>query len=182
MRSLVITIVSVALAVAGVCNAQTAPPAPIPGVVALEDLGAFGPGGAEIDVDLQGPMVQLVAAAASENDPDVAELLRSIQRIRVLSGVPEADWPQNRDRFEEVTTGLEGKGWSRIVRVRDEDELIIVLVLPSGDRFAGMTVMVLEEDELALVNIAGDIDPAAIGRLSAVLDQVPDLDDLTDVQ
>jgi len=67
-----------------------------------------------------------------------------------------------------------------VVRVRDEDELVLVLVMQSGDRFAGLTVLMVEAgDEAALVNIAGDIDPATIGRLSAVLDEVPDLDDLT---
>jgi hypothetical protein len=88
-----------------------------------------------------------------------------------------------RDRIERAVTDLEGRGWSRIVRVRDDDEFIVVLVLPAGDRFAGMTVLVLDgQDEAALVNIAGDIDPATIGRLSAVLDDVPDLEELAEVE
>ena len=80
--------------------------------------------------------VQLVAAAAAENDPEVAELLRSIRRIRVMSGVPGNDWPHMRDRFETVARDLENRGWNRIVRVREDDELVLVLVMPAGDRFA----------------------------------------------
>jgi hypothetical protein len=182
MRSRWITIIVVWLAVATLGFAQSPTSAHDPGAVALEELGAFGPDGAAIDVDLQGPMVQLVAAAAAENDPEVAELLRSIRRIRVMSGVPGNDWPHMRDRFETVARDLENRGWNRIVRVREDDELVLVLVMPAGDRFAGLTVLVLEGgDEAALVNIAGDIDPATIGRLSMVLDEVPDLDDLTDI-
>ena len=166
----------------GVGHSQTAPPPPDPGSVAIEDLGAFGPDGAEVEVDLQGPMVQLVAAATSESDPDVSALLRSIRRIRVLSGVPGGEWTETRDRLEQAVIDLERSGWSRIVRVRDDDELVYVLVLPVGDRFAGMTVLVLDgPDEASLVNIAGDIDPATIGRLSAVLDDVPDLDELAEM-
>jgi hypothetical protein len=181
------TFVSVAMLLvlvpAGVGLAQTAPSPPDPGAVALEDLGAFGPDGAEVDVDLQGPMVQLVAAATAESDPEVADLLRSIRRIRVLSGAPGGEWIATRDRFERVVADLEGVGWNRIVRVREDEELVYVLVLPAGERFAGMTVLVLDgRDEVALVNIAGDIDPASIGRLSSVLDDVPDLEDLAEVE
>jgi hypothetical protein len=180
MRSRFITIFVVMVATAGLSLAQPAPAAPDPGAVAIEDLGAFAADGASIDVDLQGPMVQLIAAAAAEDDPEVAELLRGIRRIRVLSGAPGEDWPQMLDRFETAARTLESRGWTRVVRVRDEDELVLVLVMQSGDRFAGLTVLMVEAgDEAALVNIAGDIDPATIGRLSAVLDDVPDLDDLT---
>lgn len=183
MGSRWITIIVIMLAGTGLGSAQSAPIPPDPGAVALETLGAFGPDGASIDVDLQGPMVQLIAAAAAEDDPEVAELLRSIRRIRVLSGVPGEGAAQMRDRFESAAQDLENRGWSRVVRMREDDELVLVLVMPWGDRFAGLTVLLLEDgDEAALVNIAGDIDPAAIGRLSAVLDEVPDLDDLTDVQ
>ncbi len=183
MRSHVLSIFIVLVASASLCVAQSAPTAPDPGAVALEGLGVFGSAGAAVDVDLRGPMVQLVAAAAADNDPDVAELLRGIRSIRVLSGVPGADGSQMRDRFETLAGDLESRGWSRVVRVREHDELVLVLVMPSGNRLAGLTVLLLEDDdEAALVNIAGDIDPATIGRLSAVLDEVPDLDDLTDVQ
>lgn len=181
MRTTTTAVVAATLLLAGVAGAQPTGTAE-PGYVSLTELSPFGPDGAEIDVDLQGPMVQLIAAAAAQDEPEIAAMLQGIRRIRVLSGEPDPAMGPMRDRIATAASELEAAGWSRIVRVRDEDELVIVLVRPEGERFSGITVMVLDgDDEVALVNIAGDIDPAMISRLMASMDELPDLGDLMEV-
>lgn len=153
-----------------------------PGFVALEDLDLFGPDGAQTDVDLRGPMMRMVAAATSSSDPELSAALAGILRIRVLASEDVADPAAARSAIVRAGEQLEAKGWMRMVRVAEDDELVLVLARENGDRFAGLTVLMTDDDEISLVNLVGDIDPATIGRLAADLDALPDLDELASLR
>lgn len=152
-----------------------------PGFVALEELDLFGPDGPRTDVDLRGPMMRLVAAATAEDDPELSRALAGIQRIRVLASDEVDDPAAARSALTAAGARLEDQGWTRMVRMAEDDELVLVYVRENGDRFDGMTVLVAEDEDVSLVNLVGDIDPATIGRLAADFHSLPDLDDLADL-
>ncbi len=152
-----------------------------PGFVALEDLNLFGPDGPTTDVDLHGPMMKLVASATASSDPELSAALAGILRIRVLASEDVGDEQAVRSAIAGAGEQLEAAGWTRMARVADGDEMVLVLVREAGEHFSGMTVLVADGDEASLVNLVGDIDPATIGRLAAHLDALPDLDDLADL-
>jgi len=80
MKTLRISIIAVSIIVVSfAASAQTA--SQHPGYFALEDLNIFGPGEAEVDVDLRDSMIR-AAAAAADQDEKFGELLDGVQRIR----------------------------------------------------------------------------------------------------
>jgi hypothetical protein len=153
-----------------------------PGFVALVELNLFGPDGAQTDVDLRGPMMRMVAAATASSDPELSAALAGILRIRVLASEDIDDPAAARSAIVRAAEQLEARGWMRMVRVAEDDELVLVLAREDGDHFAGLTVLMADDDEISLVNLVGDIDPATIGRLAADLDALPDLDELASLR
>jgi hypothetical protein len=83
-----------------------------------------------------------------------------------------------RGEMKDTESRLLKQGWERLVRVRDKDEQVTVLVLNDEEMIEGLTVMVVESEcEMVFVNIAGRIDLAALQTLGEKFD-VPGLDDL----
>ncbi len=151
-----------------------------PGYFPLEELTMFAEGGVEIEVDLKGPMIQMMAAAAQEQEPEFGELASQLQRIRVRVGTLRGD-----DRagvgaeFDHAIRQLEAAGWQSMVRVDQEDEFVRVFVKQGTEKIQGLTVLVNDgfEDGI-LVNIVGDLDPQLVGKMIGSLDSLPDLDEL----
>jgi hypothetical protein len=173
-----VAIVGICLAVAGAVAQQSVDQAP--GYFPLEEMGIFAEGGVEVDVDLQGPMIQMMAAAAAEKDPKFGELASQLQRIRVRVGSLDAE---NRDGVQAAFDGalerLDSAGWDPMVKVDEGDELVRVFVKQGAATIEGITVLVNDSfEEAVLVNIVGEMDPELVGRLIGSMDQMPDLDEL----
>jgi len=149
----------------------------LPGYFAIEDLGVFADGELEVDIDLRGAMAKIVAAAAANEDPQFSAAMEKIQRIRVQVGsVAGRDASGVRAAIDGAVKELEGSGWYRTVTVRDEEEAVYVLALESGGLLRGLSVLVDDgEEEVVLVNIAGDMDPEVIGSLISNIDQLEGL-------
>jgi hypothetical protein len=136
-----------------------------PGYFAIDELGFFSSDQIEVDIDLNEAMAKIVAGAA--DDSEFAELMSQINRIRVLTGsFVNSDLEAMRSQLEHAADRLESEGWSRAVKVQDDDgEEVRMYLKQDGSLINGMTVMVLDHDEAVLVNIAGSIDPATLGKL-----------------
>jgi hypothetical protein len=66
-----------------------------------------------------------------------------------------------------------------MVRVDGDDEFVRVYVKQGTDTIDGLTVLVNDAfEEAVLVNIVGSLDPELTGRLIGSMDQLPDLDEL----
>jgi hypothetical protein len=151
-----------------------------PGYFPLEELGLFADGGVEVDVDIQGPMIKMMAAAAQEQEPEFGELASQLERIRVRVGTLRGDDRSGVEaEFDRAIRQLEAAGWKPMVRVDDEEELVRVFVKQGTERIHGLAVLVNDGfEEGVLVNIVGDLDPELVGRLIGSMDSLPDLNEL----
>jgi hypothetical protein len=145
----------------------------LPGYFAIEGLGVFADGELEVDIDLRGPMAKIVAAATAAEDPQFSAAMEKIQRIRVQVGsIAGRDEPSIRATIDGAVDRPEGSGWYRMITVRDEEESVYVLALERDGLLRGLSVFVHDgEEEVVLVNIAGDMDPELIGSLIRNVDQ-----------
>ena len=152
-----------------------------PGYYPIESMGVLAKGDLEVDIDLQGAMLQVASSAmqAQEGgDADLVQLVSGLERVRVQVGTPKgADSSTVADAFDQAIASMEGKGWSRILRVVDEGEQVFVFALENAGRIAGLTALISDEgEELVLVNVVGTIDPVVLGKVLAKIDRLPKLE------
>jgi hypothetical protein len=84
-----------------------------------------------------------------------------------------------KSRLNSIQSSLKNSNWERIVRVREKGEdMSIYLKTDKNSKINGLVVAGVEGDGQAVfVNIVGDIDLEAIGRLSDKFD-IPSLDEV----
>lgn len=160
----------VLIAAAGIAAGQTVERPP--GYFALEELGVFADGQIEIDIDLRASMAKIVAAATSTEDPEFSAAMEKIQRIRVQVGTTEGGDPAVlRSIIDSAVRNLEQSGWYRMVSVRDRDEVVCLMALEDAGTIQGLTAFVQDgDDEVVLVNIAGEMSAEMIGSLVSNID------------
>lgn len=142
-----------------------------PGYVDLYQRGRLDEifeGDARIEVNIEGSLMRMVAAASRIEDPELADLLLKLKGVYVR-GYSLMD--QNIERIQKranlIGDELQKEGWSFIVRIRRPDEHVQMLVRFVEDQIVGMVVISIEDasDEAMFVNIVGEIDPEQIGRI-----------------
>jgi len=139
----------------------------MPGYVDIKSLPEVEEAGSSVEVFLGKPLLKMVSMAVRQEDRDFAELLDRLHLIqaRIFEDVgSDVLGPVVRS----ITAGLDD-GWERVVRIREEDERVDLYLRPDGDDIAGLYVALQEGngEEVVLVNIVGDIDPAELGRIGA---------------
>jgi hypothetical protein len=147
-----------------------------PGYVPIEELGLFPRDKLSVEVNLEGPLLHMVAEATKQDDPGFSAVMAGLKSIKVqvfpLKGV---DASAVRAKIDRAVHWLEGKGWQSTVRVRDQGNETYIYLKQTGDRIDGLTLLSLEpKGEAVVINIVGRIDPAQLGRLGKSLD-VPQL-------
>ncbi len=148
-----------------------------PGFVAIEQMDVFSPEDTEVDINISGALLSMVAAATRAENPDFAEAVGRLVRIRVRVGSLTGErLEQARERVDGVLVGLERGGWQRNLFVRDGASEVTMLLRPDGDEVHGMILMAFDGSKVAMVNLVGTIDPELIGRILAELDGVPQLE------
>ena len=140
-----------------------------PGYVDFNTLDIFGDEEAKVEVYLKQPMLKLVSKFVIHEDPELAGLLENLALVRVhIFEADKAEAKKFIDESSKIFKTLEGKGWERIVRVREDDEHVHVYLKPSKDYeyLKGIVVIAVEDhNDAVFVNIVGDIHPEDIGRL-----------------
>jgi hypothetical protein len=128
-----------------------------------------------VEVNLQGSLLRLAAAATREDEPETAALIDGLNAITVRIYPLSSALADLSGDLGDVGHNLEADGWSTFVRVRDgggdegENGDVWIYVRETGDVFGGLVVMALDpdEDSAAFVLIDGEIAPDDIGRLSS---------------
>jgi hypothetical protein len=121
-----------------------------------------------VDVTLDEAMLKLSAGLLASKDADAAKFQQVIQGItgvyvksfkfNTAGAYADAD-------VEAVRKQVARAGWSRIVGVRENDELNEVYLWKDG----GLVVISAERDELTIVNIVGRVDLASLAVLGPMI-------------
>jgi hypothetical protein len=156
-----------------------------PGYYPIEDMGLFAADGLEVNIDLEGAMLQVAAGAMQKDgeDADLAQLVSNLERVRVQVGSPkQIDKAVIKSSFDGTVKTLEGAGWNRILSVIEDDAQVFLFARESGGVIVGLTAMVNDDDdELVLANVVGTIDPLLLGRVIAKFDRLPNLATYVDI-
>lgn len=122
----------------------------------------------KVEVMLGGPLITFLAEASREEDPQLADMLNGLAAIRVnVFELNDGDTKAARARVEEIAGKLTREKWERTVKVNDEDSPVNMFVRTDGSKIAGLAVMVVSGDsEAVFINVVGDVDPAALGKLA----------------
>lgn len=139
------------------------------------------PGIAETDRTISlsfGPTVLRFAAHFMDNDPETQALLRSLDGVRVRIYEVHGDVEKISQNFEHMGHKLGDDGWSPIMLVREEGELVQMYAKASDTGLSGLTVVSADYEEVVVVNIMGDIDPAHFSDVMVALDvgSAPDIE------
>jgi hypothetical protein len=170
-----ISIFACALLVACAAMAQAQTKSAIethPGYVNFQSLGITGGDQPKVEVNLKGSLLNLASRIVAEEEPELSTTIASLEAIRVevydLEDRAAGGYIQE---INETAERLEREGWETIVRVRDDEEQVFIAIKPDGDNIVGLVVLAAEEDdEMALVNIVGNIDLTEIWRVGREFD------------
>ena len=132
------------------------------------DFGQFSPpasGGEFVEVHIKSNLISMAARLVEKSEPDVAELIRGLQLIRVIViGLDEENRAEMEKRIKKIRSELDAKGWERVVTAQKKDEDVGVYLKTRGaDAVEGLVITVIEGNrEAVLINIVGDIKPDKI--------------------
>jgi hypothetical protein len=173
------TVLTVALA-AGTALAVDPAVADLPGYV---DGAAFvelaDPEGSLVEISLPGKILKPFCGILKKQDPDL-EIACGLEWIGAI--VLEFDEPtENLGKAKKLVIDTEerllDRGWERLARVQEGDEVVRVLMLVNDEIVAGLVVLVVDDSEIVFANVAGIIDMNRLGALAEKMD-LPGLEDL----
>jgi hypothetical protein len=135
------------------------------------DFGTFSPssaGGEFVEVNLSSNLIGMAARFIEKQEPEVAQVVKGIHQVHVnVIGVNDENRPELEKRIEKVRHDLEGKGWEKVVTVKEKDQEVGVYIKTANkETVQGLAVMVMEGNkEAVFVNVVGDIKPDQLAML-----------------
>lgn len=131
----------------------------------------------KVEVMLGGPLVTFLAEATRQEDPELAKMLDGLTAITVnVYELDEGDTKAARDRVEALAARLRDDQWQRTVRVTEETSRMHMFMKPDGSQISGLALMVVDGSEAVFINVVGDVDPAALGKLAGKFGVSADID------
>ena len=129
-----------------------------------------------VDVTVDGEMLKQSAGFLAGKDANTAKLHETIKNItgiyvksfqfKTANAYSDAD-------VQSVRKQVTGSAWSRIVSVREKDQLTEIYFFRENDATRGLLVISAEPDELTVVNIVGDVNLASLASLGSVIPKLP---------
>jgi len=150
---------------------------PEPGFVDVGQLMASAKG-KFVEVNLSTNMLKFAAKLAARQEPEAAELIGNLKRIRV--NVVSLDDTNRKDavaQIESIRRKLEAQGWTQMVTVREQeggDNVDIHVKQHGDDTIEGLVVTVIDhKGEAVFVNIVGNINADQISKVAENLNIEP---------
>jgi hypothetical protein len=150
---------------------------PSPGQV---DFGKFTPsdgGGEFVEIQIKSNLLSLAAQLVEKQEPAAAELVRSVELIRVnVIGLTDVNRADVVKRVRQIRQDLDTQGWEHnvVVREKNGEDVGIYTKTRGGESLAGLVITVIDpKDEVVLINIVGDIRPEQVAALGEKLDIKP---------
>ena len=116
-----------------------------------------------VDVNIDGPLLQLAAKFLSSKKPDeakVKELVAGLKGIYVKSFEFDNEGAYSDEDISAIRAQIQAPAWSRMVGVRSKRgrEDVEVFTRLEGNKIIGLAIISVEPKELTIVNIVGPID------------------------
>ena len=141
------------------------------------DLGKLMPAakGEFVEVNLSPAMLKFAARIAARQEPEAAELIGNLKRVRV--NVVSLDDSNRKDAVEHIAgirRKLEAEGWTQMVTVREKDDgdnVDVHVKQRSDEVIEGLVVTVIDRNgQAVMVNIVGSISADQIANVADSLD------------
>jgi hypothetical protein len=139
------------------------------------------PGMSETDRTMSlslGPTILRFAARFLDDDPETQALLRSLDGVRIRTYDVHGDPERIASNFDHMGDKLSNDGWSPVILVREEGELVKMYAKSSDNGIQGLTIVSADDSEVVVVNVMGDIDPHYYSDVMVALE----VDDAPEVQ
>ena len=149
------------------------------GYADLDSLGMFD---TDIVMTLSfGPAVLNIASAFVDEDPEIKQLMRDLDGVRIRIYEVDGDATKVAARMSGMSDNLVEDGWEPVMVIREEDEQVHMLIRTVNQQIKGLTVLVMEDNEEAvIVNVMGDIRPEQFSDVMVALDT--DVSGVEDIQ
>lgn len=144
------------------------------------DIGQLIPStkGEFVEVNLSPAMLKFAARIAAREEPEAAELIGNLKRVRVnVVSLDDSNRASTLEQIGSIRRKLAADGWTQMVTVREKDERshVDVHVKQKGeDAIEGLVVTVIDErGEAVVVNIVGNISAEQIAKVADNLNIEP---------
>lgn len=127
-----------------------------------------------------GQTVLRLAASHIDDDPEVRQLLKGLDGVRIRIYEIDGDAGRVATRIERMSEHLQSDGWEPVVLIREDSETTHMLLRVVDDQICGMTVLVSDGDtEAVVINLMGEIRPQQFGDVMLALDvDTPGIEDV----
>jgi len=125
-----------------------------------------------------GPALLRFAANHVDDDPEVRDLLRGLDGVRIRIYEIDGDAARVASRIGNISTQLQDDGWEAVLSIREGSEATYMLLRMVDQQIRGMTVLVSDGDsEAVVINLMGEIRPEQFGDVMVALDvDTPEVD------
>jgi hypothetical protein len=129
-----------------------------------------------VEISVGRSLFIISAKLFEKSEPEVANLLRGLQLVQVnVVGLADDNREPVQEHVRKLRTDLAGKGWERIVAVREGKEDVAIYLKTKGEEaIEGLAITVLDGDsEAVFINIVGNIKPEQVATLGEKLNVGP---------
>jgi hypothetical protein len=143
------------------------------------DLSGMEDGEEVTEILIEEKLLRMVSKF-TKDDVELSDLIGGLKLIKVNTfEVTPSNTEQLMKRAKAIDKDLISKNWDRIVKTKSKGEVANVYIKTKGDdEFIGLTVVSIDEGgEAAFVNIVGNINMDALGKLGQKFD-IPGIDNI----
>lgn len=124
------------------------------------------------EVIVEEKLLRMIGKMAKSEDPELQDVLNKIKLVKAISfKVDNNNVKEMNSKITNIAQKLDGMGWDRIVKSKGSNKSAYVYIKTKGeDDVLGVAVLAIEDSgEATFVNLVGDINMDAVGRLSSKL-------------
>ena len=129
-----------------------------------------------VDVTVDSSMLKETAgflAGKGADSEKVHELIEDIRGIYVKSFQFDVPGAYTENDIELIRRQVSGSGWSRVVGVRQKQEMTEIYFFRDGDVSGGLVVIAAQARQLTVVNIVGRVDLASLSAIAPMIPKLP---------
>jgi len=119
----------------------------------------------KVNLNFGPAMMAGFAETVRAQNAELGGVLESIRGLRLMV-FEDVDAGAVEPSVKQTATTLAEAGWTPALEVRDDDALVDLFLVESGEFVKGLVLMVREGGGTAIfANLHGDIEPAVVGRI-----------------